>query len=100
MTHTWNIERVQYQLSNGRISHLHWRLVSADATNSVETHGSVKLLYGDNDPVSVPFSNVTVQIARDWLSTRMGVEQSQVQTRNEERLSELTTATTNISAIS
>ena len=100
MTHTWNIERVQYQLSNGRISHLHWRLVSADATNSVETHGSVKLLYEDNDPVSVPFSNVTVEIARDWLSNRMGVEQSQVKTRNEQRLSEMATATTNISAIS
>ena len=99
MTHTWNIERVQYHLANGRISHLHWRLVSSDGTNTVESHGSVKLKYGINDPVQVPFANVTVAIAREWLTERLGDAQTHQTERNVARLAELATATTAIASI-
>ena len=99
MTHTWNIERVQYHLANGRISHLHWRLVSSDGTNTVESHGSVKLNYGVNDPVEVPFANVTVAIAREWLTERLGDAQTQQTERNVARLAEMATATTAIAPI-
>ena len=96
MTHTWNIERVQYHLANGRISHLHWRLVSTDGTNTVESHGSVKLKYAINDPVQVPFANVTVAIAREWLTEKLGEAQSQLTERHVARLAEKASATTAI----
>ena len=99
MTHTWNIERVQYHLMNGRISHLHWRLVSTDGTNTVESHGSVKLNYGVNDPVEVPFANVTVAIAREWLTEKLGGAVTQLTDRNAGRLFEMATATTAIASI-
>ena len=99
MTHTWNIERVQYHLMNGRISHLHWRLVSSDGTNTVESHGSVKLNYQPSDPVQVPFANVTVAIAREWLTEKLGDAQAQLTQRNVERLAEKASATTAIAPI-
>ena len=99
MTHTWNIERVQYHLANGRISHLHWRLVSSDGTNTVESHGSVKLNYGVNDPVEVPFANVTVAIAREWLTERLGDAVAQLTDRNAGRLFEMATPTTSVASI-
>ena len=99
MTHTWNIERVQYHLVNGRISHLHWRLVSTDGTNTVESHGSVKLNYQPNDPVQVPFANVTVAIAREWLTEKLGGTQTHLTERHVARLAEKATATTAIASI-
>ena len=84
---------------NGRISHLHWRLVSSDGTNTVESHGSVKLDYQTHDPVQVPFANVTVAIAREWLTERLGDAQTQQTERNVARLAEMATATTAIAPI-
>ena len=84
---------------NGRISHLHWRLVSNDGTNTVESHGSVKLNYQISDPVQVPFANVTVAIAREWLTNKLGAAQAQLTLRNAERLLEMATATTSIASI-
>ena len=101
MTHTWNIDRVQYHLMNGRISHLHWTLTSTDGSNTVTTHGSLRLNYRMTDPVEVPFASVTNQIARTWLEERMTTDkQNRLTTRHAERLAELATPTTTIAAIS
>ena len=101
MTHTWNIERVQYHLVTGRISHLHWMLSSTDGSNTIKTHGSVKLLYAMTDPIEIPFAGVTVEIARNWLEDRLSSgEQSRLIERHVERLAEKATPTTNIAAIS
>jgi hypothetical protein len=85
----------------GRISHLHWTLSSNDGSNTVKTHGSVKLLYAMNDPVEIPFAGVTVEIARNWLQERLSTgENSKLIERHVELLAEKATPTTNIAAIS
>ncbi len=67
MTHTWSVEKIRYVQSTGRITHLHWKLVSTDGTSTATKKGSV---YLPDDP-TIPFANVTQIMLKSWLSDRM-----------------------------
>ena len=67
MTHTWSVEKIRYEQSTGRITHLHWKLTSVDGATTVIKTGSV---YLPDDP-SIPFSSVTQLILTNWLEDRM-----------------------------
>ena len=73
MTHTWSVEKVRYEQSTGRITHLHWRLNSTDGTNNVNRYGSVYL----PDDQTIPFASVTQTILKNWLEDRMTATTSQ-----------------------
>ena len=77
MTHTWSVERIRYEQTSGRITHLHWKLLVTSGSDSLTKEGSV---YLPEDP-TIPFDSVTQLILMNWLQDRMSVTtpQSEIQ---------------------
>ena len=79
MTYDWSVEKIRYEESTGRITHLYWKLVVTSGSDSVTKKGSV---YLPDDP-TIPFASVTQTILRTWLSDRMDATTSQAEVQTE-----------------
>ena len=73
MNYNWSVERIRYEDTTGRITHLYWKLVATSGSDSVVREGSV---YLPDDP-TIPFASVTQLILRNWLEDRMTATTSQ-----------------------
>ena len=79
MNYNWSVERIRYEETSGRITHLHWKLLVTSGSNSVTRTGSV---YLPDDP-TIPFASVTQAILRNWLADRMTATTSQTEVQME-----------------
>mgnify|MGYP003636878996 FL=1 len=77
MTYNWSVERIRYEQSSGRITHLHWKLLVTSGSDSLTKEGSV---YLPDDP-TIPFDSVTQLLLMNWLQDRMDITtpQSEIQ---------------------
>jgi len=70
MNSTWEIEDLKYNTSDGRVTHLLWKLTS--------THGDVTEVRRGSTPLSgdavVPFALVTRAMALTWLESNISTE--------------------------
>ena len=79
MTYDWSVEKIRYEQSTGRITHLHWKLVVTSGSNNLVRFGSV---YLPADP-TIPFASVTQVILMNWLEDRLNVTTSKLVIQSE-----------------
>ena len=79
MNYTWSVEKVRYEESTGRITHLHWKLLVTSGSNSLSRYGSVYL----PDDMTIPFANVTQAILKNWLQTRLNATTTEAEIQTE-----------------
>ena len=79
MTYDWSVEKIRYEESTGRITHLFWKLVVTSGSDSVTKKGSV---YLPDDP-TIPFASVTQLILKNWLADRMNATTTQAEVQTE-----------------
>ena len=79
MTYDWSVEKIRYEDTTGRITHLYWKLVVTSGSDSVTKKGSV---YLPDDP-TIPFNSVTQLILKNWLEDSMTAPTSQAEVQAE-----------------
>ena len=79
MNYDWSVEKIRYEQSTGRITHLHWKLVVTSGSNNLVRFGSVHL---PADP-TIPFASVTQVILKNWLEDRLNETTTQAVIQSE-----------------
>ena len=68
---TWSVTNMDRTLSDGKVSNVHYRVDAVSGEHTAGAYGSV----GVDDEVSIPYDQITEDIAVTWTKQELGPEQ-------------------------
>ena len=68
---TWKIENLEREVETGLVTTIHWRITAEDQGRCNDAYGSIRIKGDAEAPGFIPYSEITQDIAIDWLKNRL-----------------------------